>query len=81
MSRLLRLLPDISQSVGAAQNYSLFCDSLLRLAASPRVLVVGGSILGLGMEELASEKRIELVAGCIDGPAYGDCLRFTRFAF
>jgi len=62
MSRLLGLLPDISQPVGAARNYGVFCDLLLRLATSPRVLVVGGSILGVGMKELASQGRIELVA-------------------
>jgi uncharacterized protein YbaR (Trm112 family) len=62
LHRLLTFLPDISQSVGAAQNYGMFRTLVLRQTASPRVLVIGGSILGEGMEELVNDPRIELVA-------------------
>jgi SAM-dependent methyltransferase len=62
LHRLLGLLPGISESVGAKRNYGLFRDLLLRQSASPRVLIVGGSILGVGMEDLVRDAHIEFVS-------------------
>jgi SAM-dependent methyltransferase/uncharacterized protein YbaR (Trm112 family) len=56
-----RALPAISKNIRARQNYETVLKYLLSRAAPARVLVLGGSILGKGMEKLAAEERIELV--------------------
>jgi len=56
------LLPDISTAVGAKRNYSQFRDLLLARTPAPKVLVLGGSIPGEGMEALATAPSLELVA-------------------
>jgi SAM-dependent methyltransferase len=61
LHRLLELIPDITASFGAT-HYRRFHDLLMQQTASPRVLVVGGSILGRGMESLINDSRIEFVA-------------------
>lgn len=40
------------------QNYDKFAELLLDQSSDPRVLVVGGSILGKGMESLLSHPFI-----------------------
>jgi len=59
---LLDLLPSISSSVGAKRNYGQFGDSLLKDTPAPKVLIVGGSILGEGMEALAANPSFELIS-------------------
>jgi SAM-dependent methyltransferase len=54
-------LPNLSRNVPAKRNYHAFAELLLKQSLNPVVLVVGGSILGRGMEALASEPRIQLV--------------------
>lgn len=55
-SALGRLVPRLGRNLKAAQNYRSF-GSLL---AGPRVLIVGGRVLGEGMEALV-EQELELV--------------------
>src|SRR4029453_8747317 len=62
LQRLLDLAPSISNSLGSDHNYRRFADSLLAETSTPRVLVVGGSIEGQGMEALSANPAIELVA-------------------
>jgi SAM-dependent methyltransferase len=62
LSGVLGLLPDITASIGTQQNYARFGDSLLEIASAPIVLIVGGSILGNGMDALAADSRFEFVA-------------------
>jgi SAM-dependent methyltransferase len=62
LQRVIDLVPDISLAIGGRENYSRFRDLLLTQTSSPRVLVLGGSILGQGMEPLAEARAIELVA-------------------
>jgi SAM-dependent methyltransferase/uncharacterized protein YbaR (Trm112 family) len=57
----LRRLPTLSCAVGAEHNYARFGDSLLKLTSAPKVLIVGGSILGEGMEAFVSNPAFELV--------------------
>jgi SAM-dependent methyltransferase len=59
--QLLGFLPSIGGSIGAKENYERFCELLLKYTSTPRVLVLGGSILGHGMEALATNPSIELV--------------------
>lgn len=69
LQRMLGMLPEISRPVGVRRNYQLLRDQLLSQTAAPRVLVVGGSILGQGLEQIAADARIELVASDVSfGP-------------
>jgi len=59
--RVDRLLPTLGRNVTTKGNYRAFAELLLKQTANPVVLVIGGSILGRGMESLASDPRIQLV--------------------
>lgn len=66
---LVRMTPSISANVRGSRNYDRFAERLLAFAPSPRLLVVGGCILGQGMEALANNPAIELVeSDVIFGP-------------
>ncbi|MCZ7568434.1 MAG: class I SAM-dependent methyltransferase [Ardenticatenaceae bacterium] len=60
-SALRRMMPTISGNTKGRQNYERFARLLKSESARPTVLVLGGSILGQGMEALASDVSIELV--------------------
>lgn len=62
----VRLAPKISRPVGHEANYAAFIDELKRHTARPRVLVIGGGILGSGMEPLADDPDITLVETDVD---------------
>src|SRR5262249_960971 len=59
--RLDRWLPDLSRNVAAPRNYRAFADLLCEQNENPVVLVVGGRVLGHGMEPLAKNPKIQLV--------------------
>ncbi len=54
-------LPDISRNLKSRRNYNKFAKLLLSQSSTPRVLVIGGSILGGGMEAILRYPCIELV--------------------
>ena len=56
-----RLLPDTDKNIKAESNYNRLNDILFDQSTSPRVLVIGGSVLGLGMDSLANNPALELV--------------------
>lgn len=56
-----RRLPSLSANITARRNFARLREQLLAQREKPRVLVVGGSILGDGMECLADDPRIELI--------------------
>ena len=58
---LTRLVPNISANVTGRRNYATFAESLLRHSPAPRVLVLGGGVLGAGMEALVAHRAIEVV--------------------
>ncbi|PSB56083.1 methyltransferase domain-containing protein [Chamaesiphon polymorphus] len=58
---LKSLIPDISRNIKGAANYRHLSQILLECSPHPRVLVIGGSILGDGMEYLVENTAIELV--------------------
>jgi SAM-dependent methyltransferase len=60
--RLFELLPGKVEPVATRTNYVRLLELLLERTPSPRVLVVGGSILGQGMDALAADPRVELVS-------------------
>jgi len=60
-SRLARLIPSTALNVRAKQNYTRLAELITSRFASPTVLVVGGSVLGRGMEALIKDARIRLI--------------------
>lgn len=56
-----RLIPGISRNVKAVSNYQEFVKLLLTKSNSPKVLVLGGSILGEGMKVVVEYPEIVLV--------------------
>jgi SAM-dependent methyltransferase len=62
LAGLLGALPSVATSVGVRRNYAQFGKALLTQSPAPRVLVVGGSILGEGMEVLTANPCFEFVA-------------------
>jgi SAM-dependent methyltransferase len=54
-------MPTLSCNVTARSNFRQFREHLRRRAQRPRVLVIGGSVLGDGMEPLVEDPAIELV--------------------
>jgi uncharacterized protein YbaR (Trm112 family) len=62
LKRAIRsLIPTINRNIKGKSNYIRMRQTLLRQSASPRVLVVGGRILGQGMDALANNPIIDLV--------------------
>jgi SAM-dependent methyltransferase len=55
------LLPTISLNVAARRNYARFRDIVLAMARKPRVLIIGGATVGVGLRELLADTRIEFV--------------------
>lgn len=56
-----RILPSLGTNLRARENYRAFLQALPRGGRRPVVLVIGGGILGEGMEELAASADIELL--------------------
>jgi SAM-dependent methyltransferase len=54
-------LPALGENSRAGPNYRLLARLLLERSRAPDVLVIGGSILGNGMEELVAHPNIRLV--------------------
>jgi uncharacterized protein YbaR (Trm112 family) len=56
-----RLIPTISKNIKGSENYSRLSDLLLRQSRNPRILVIGGAILGSGMGSLTKNPSFDLV--------------------
>ena len=54
-------LPTISKNIKGATNYSNLARLLLKSNSQPRVLILGGGIVGQGMEPLLNNPAIEFV--------------------
>ena len=61
IANLLRLVPSIGKNIKARPNFRRFSELLLQQSTLPLVLVIGGSVLGEGMDLLADNKSITLV--------------------
>ena len=55
------LMPGLDCNVTAERNFRRLRDLLVEQTTRPKVLVVGGSVLGAGMEPLIDEPGIELI--------------------
>jgi len=56
-----RIVPSISNNIKAKANYNKLLTLLINNSSKSKVLVIGGSILGEGMEEILSAPNITLV--------------------
>ncbi len=56
-----RIIPDISINLKANKNYEKFAKLLLNLNDKPKVLVIGGSKLGKGMESFYKYNSVETI--------------------
>lgn len=56
-----KIVPSISNNIKARSNYKKLLSLLFKRTKNPKVLVVGGSILGEGFEELLSEPGLILI--------------------
>jgi SAM-dependent methyltransferase len=61
LGSLFEMLPSLGHPIGAEKNYEKLAELLLNGTPKPTVLVVGGSIMGRGMDRLARNGSIELV--------------------
>ncbi len=55
------VIPSISKNIKSKQHYDRFSKLLLRRSNAPKVLILGGSILGQGMQSLLLYPSLELI--------------------
>jgi SAM-dependent methyltransferase/uncharacterized protein YbaR (Trm112 family) len=58
---LRRFVPQLSKNIKAGANFRKLADAVLKQSPNPIVLVVGGSIVGQGMDEFLRTPGIEIV--------------------
>ena len=58
---LVNLIPSIILNVKGKTNYKKITELLLKKSENPKVLIIGGSVVGQGMEALFSDSSIELI--------------------
>lgn len=67
---MISLLPGISLNLNSKKNYEKLAEMLLNKNENPKVLVIGGSIVGQGMEAILSFSSIELIGSDV---CFGPC--------
>lgn len=58
---LENLLPKIDVNVKSQTNYQKFAELVRKQSKNPKILVIGGSILGKGMEAIYSDPSVEII--------------------
>lgn len=58
---LNRIVPDPTRSLGARDRFERLGELVKERDVNPRILIIGGGILGEGMEGLAEDEALELV--------------------
>jgi SAM-dependent methyltransferase/uncharacterized protein YbaR (Trm112 family) len=58
---ILKLIPSNSANIKGSLNYRRMSEILLAQSPTPRVLVIGGSVIGQGLEYFVNNNAIELV--------------------
>lgn len=67
---MVNLLPGISLNINSKTNYEKLAKMLLNKNEAPKILVIGGSIVGQGMEAILSFSSIELIGSDV---CFGPC--------
>lgn len=52
---------NISKNIKGKQNFEKFVELLINHSSMPKVLIIGGSVIGQGMDPLINSKKIELI--------------------
>jgi SAM-dependent methyltransferase/uncharacterized protein YbaR (Trm112 family) len=60
-SQFSGFIPQLGTNIKTQRNYQSLSDLLLSKSSFPRVLVIGGSILGKGMQPLVQNRSLELI--------------------
>ena len=58
---MIDLIPSISLNLKAKENYQNFMQLILKQNNNPKILIIGGSVLGQGIESLISTSSIEII--------------------
>ncbi len=58
---LKKIIPSISSNYPAANNYRMVAESVLQISSHPKILVIGGSILGEGMNLLLQNELLQIL--------------------
>ena len=56
-----KIVPSISQNIRAKANYKKLLSLILKQSNQPKVLIIGGSILGEGIEQILAEPKLVFV--------------------
>lgn len=67
---IANLIPDIHANVKGKKNYQRFLEVVIKKNEKPKILVIGGSIVGDGMEDILSIPSIELIGSDV---SFGPC--------
>jgi uncharacterized protein YbaR (Trm112 family) len=59
--RISKLLPEISKNIVAKDNYDILKNMLVKKRCKPLVLVIGGRIVGQGMQWLLDSSEIDFI--------------------
>jgi uncharacterized protein YbaR (Trm112 family)/SAM-dependent methyltransferase len=58
---LKSMIPSISHNIKAEKNYKRFSQMILKQETRPKILVIGGSVSGQGMDSLLFNSSIDLI--------------------
>jgi SAM-dependent methyltransferase/uncharacterized protein YbaR (Trm112 family) len=58
---LIKFLPDINRNIKSSRNYAKFAQLLALRGRNAKVLIIGGSIAGNGMESVLDNRDLELI--------------------
>ncbi len=56
-----KLIPSISSNLMSKRNYRAFEDLVLKINKEPRILVIGGGILGEGLGEIIKNQKLHFI--------------------
>ena len=61
LSALKKMIPSTGFNYAAKENYALLSKKLLDKSANPLILIIGGGVIGAGMDQLLNNKNIKFI--------------------